>query len=75
LYLEQDLVKKAAEQCEKAIKLKPRDPRTYFILAKISFHRNEIKKAKLYLEKFLYLGGKENEEVKKFIESLKEIEK
>lgn len=75
LYLEQEKIDKAAEECKKAIKLKPRDPRVYFILAKISLNRKEIKKAKLYLEKFLYLGGKENEEVKEFIASLKKLEK
>jgi len=63
LYLDQNLIEKAAEECEKAISLKPSNPQPYLTMAKISITKEEIEKAASYIDKYLYLGGKKDKEV------------
>lgn len=76
LYLEQNLVDKALAEFLKAVELEPEDPEAYYELGKIyhkKSHQNkdQRKKAISYYEKYLYLGGKEEAEVKKALKVLK----
>ena len=75
LYFDQNFIERAAEECERAIKLRPKDPNPYFIMAKIYLTKKELKKVNFYLERFLYLGGRKNEEVNKLINLLKNKKK
>ncbi len=63
LYLDQNLIEKAAEECEKAISLKPGNPQPYLTMAKISIISEEIEIAASYLKKYLSLGGKKDKDV------------
>ncbi|NIM59330.1 MAG: tetratricopeptide repeat protein [Candidatus Aminicenantes bacterium] len=63
LYLNQNLIEKAAEECEKAMSLKPSNPQPYLAMAKISIINEEIEIAASYLNKYLSLGGKKDKEV------------
>jgi tetratricopeptide (TPR) repeat protein len=63
LYLDQNANEKAAEECEKAIGLKPSNPQPYLTMAKISIANEEIEIATSYLNNYLYLGGKKDKEV------------
>jgi len=71
LYLDQNLSEKAAEECERAISLKPSNPRPYLTLAKISITKEEIEKTASYLDKYLYLGGKKDKDVYSLLNLIK----
>jgi tetratricopeptide (TPR) repeat protein len=75
LYLDQNLIEKAAGECEKAINLKPSNPRPYLSLAKISITTEEIEIAASYLDKYLYLGGKKNKDVYALLNLIKKRKK
>lgn len=77
LYINQNLVDKALTEFLKAVELEPEDPESYYELGKIYHQKSKIdkknvKKAIFYYERYLYLGGREEAEVK---ESLKELNK
>jgi len=63
LYLDQNLIEKAAEECEEAISLKPSNPQPYLTMAKISIKKEEIEIAASYLNTYLFLGGKKGKEM------------
>jgi tetratricopeptide (TPR) repeat protein len=63
LYLDQNDIEKAAEECWKAISLKPSNPQPYLTMAKISITKEDIENAASYLNKYLHLGGKKDKEV------------
>jgi len=76
LYIEQNLVDKALEEFLKAVDLEPNDPDSYLELGKIyqqksKINRKYVEKAILYYEKYLYLGGREEAEVKESLRTLK----
>ncbi len=75
LYLDQNMIEKAAEECERAISLKPSNPRPYLTLAKISITKEEIEKAASYLDKYLNLGGKKNKDVYALLNLIKKRKK
>ena len=63
LYIDQNSIEKAAEECEKAISLKPSNPQPYLTMAKISIITKEIEIAASYLNKYLSLGGNKDKDV------------
>lgn len=76
LYLDKKLVDKALKEFEKALKLEPDDPEPYYDIGKIyeaksEFNEKYVRKAIYYYERYLYLGGEKEEEVKKLLKSLK----
>jgi tetratricopeptide (TPR) repeat protein len=80
LYIEKNLPDKALKEFEKAIDLEPNDPEPYYNMGKIYHKKSEqhekfIDKSIFYFEKYLYLGGKKEEEVKKILKALKKIER
>jgi tetratricopeptide (TPR) repeat protein len=74
LYLEQDLIDKAIIEFKEACALDPHNPKPFYKLGKISQRIGDKEKAMYYYEKYLYLGGKEEEEVKKILKSLRKKE-
>lgn len=79
LYLEKNSPEKALKEFEKAIELEPDDPECYYVLGKLyqkKSKRNEkyVKKSIFCYEKYLYLGGEKEEEVKQILKSLKQSE-
>ncbi|NIO48285.1 MAG: tetratricopeptide repeat protein [Candidatus Aminicenantes bacterium] len=75
LYLKRNLIEKAAEECKKAISLKPSNPQPYLTMAKISITKEEIEKAASYIEKYLYLGGKKDKDVDSLLNLIKKRKK
>jgi len=71
LYLEQNLKDMALQAFKAAMELGPSDPEPYFEVGKLYQSRKDINKAIFYYEKYLYLGGKEEEKVKELLKSLK----
>ena len=71
LYLERNWRDKAVDEFEKAIELDPADPEPYFELGKMYQAKDDVQKAIFYFEKYLYLGGSNESEVKQILESLK----
>lgn len=76
LYLDQNLTDKALEEFLKAVELEPDDPDSHYALGKIyhaksEFNERYIRKAISYYERYLYLGGKKETEVKESLRSLK----
>lgn len=76
LHIEQNLVDKALSQFLEAVELEPEDPESYYELGKIYHQKSEIdkknvEKAISYYEKYLYLGGKEETEVKESLKALR----
>jgi len=64
------------QEFEKAIGLESGDPEPYYELGKIYQAKSEqnkefIERAFFYLEKYLYLGGEKETEVKELLEKLK----
>ena len=70
LYSCRKLIDKAIKVYEKAIKLEPGYPEPYFELGKIYLNKKDYNRALFYLEKYIYLGGKDNE-AKKIVNELK----
>lgn len=58
---------KALEEFDKAMKLEPSDSEPYYELGKIYQKREEFEKAIFCFEKYLYLGGKKEAEVKGYL--------
>ena len=75
LYLDQNLIEKAVEECWGAISLKPSNPRPYLTLAKISITKDEIEEAASYLDRYLYLGGKKDKDVYSLLNLIKKRKK
>ena len=76
LYLEENLPAKALKEFEKAIELEPSDPEPYYELGKIYQDKSVqdekyVRKAIFYYEKYLYLGGEKEKEVKELLKLLK----
>jgi tetratricopeptide (TPR) repeat protein len=76
LYLEQNLKDKALKEFERALKLEPEDPEPYYEIGKIYEEKSEheekyVRKAISYYERYLYLGGEKEAEVKEILKSLK----
>mgnify|MGYP001041897567 CR=1 FL=1 len=71
LYLERNFLDKAGEELEEAIKIEEGDQESLYSLGKIYQAKNDKKKAIFYFEKYLYLGGKEEAEVKEILKQLK----
>ncbi|MBA7496814.1 Cell division coordinator CpoB [subsurface metagenome] len=71
LYLKKNLADKALKEFEQAIELEPSDPEPYYELGKMYQAKGDIEKAIFYYEKYLYLGGKKEVEVKELLKSLK----
>jgi len=70
MYLQQGSMEKTLEELLKAIELEPWVVELYFEVAKIYKEKGEKKKAILYLEKYFFLGGREDA-AKELLESLK----
>jgi TPR repeat protein len=67
---------KALKEFLKAVNLEPNDPELYYELGKIYHQKSKVDKknigkAVFYYEKYLYLGGKEEAEVKESLKLLK----
>lgn len=76
LYIKKNMPDKALKEFKKAIKLEPDDPEPYYELGNIYNKKSEqnekyVRRAVFYYEKYLYLGGKKEEEVKELLKSLK----
>jgi len=71
MYFHQGFYEKALKEFLKAIELEPTDPDSFFGAGKIFKEKGEKKRAIFYLEKYLYMGGKEEEEARKLLELLK----
>ncbi len=76
LYVAKNLPEKALKEFKKAIKLEPYDPEPYYELGNIYNKKSEqnekyVRKAVFYYEKYLYLGGRKEEEVKELLKPLK----
>ena len=76
LYLERNSRDKALKEFEKAIKLEPEDPEPYYEIGKIFEEKSEqnekyVRKAISYYEKYLFLGGEKEAEVKERLKKLK----
>jgi tetratricopeptide (TPR) repeat protein len=76
LYLGKNLPEKALKEFEKAIDLEPGDPEPYYELGKMYESKSELdekylRKAISYYEKYLYLGGEKEKEVKEILKSIK----
>jgi len=76
LYFERNLKDKALKEFEKALKLEPEDPEPYYEIGKIYEEKSEhdekyLRKAISSYERYLYLGGEKEAEVKKILKSLK----
>jgi tetratricopeptide (TPR) repeat protein len=76
LYLERNLPDKALKEFEKAIELESGDPDPYYELGRIYHAKSElnekyVSRAIFYYEKYLYLGGEKEKEVKGLLKSLK----
>jgi len=76
LYISKNLPEKALKEFKKAIKLEPDDPEPYYELGNIYNKKSEqdekyVREAVFYYEKYLYLGGEKEEEVKELLKSLK----
>jgi tetratricopeptide (TPR) repeat protein len=76
LYVTKNLPEKALKEFKKAIKLEPDDPEPYYELGNIYNKKSEhnekyVRKAVFYYEKYLYLGGEKEEEVKVLLKPLK----
>ncbi|MFB0565289.1 MAG: tetratricopeptide repeat protein [Candidatus Aminicenantaceae bacterium] len=77
LYLERNYPEKALEAFKKAIELESNDPEPYYEAGKIyqaksAQDKEYMAKAISYLEKYLFLGGKKEEEVKDLLKRIKE---
>jgi len=70
MYLQQNFKEKALEEFLRAIELEPGAAEFYFEVGKIYKEKGKKKLAIFYLEKYIYLGGKE-EAAKELLESLK----
>jgi superkiller protein 3 len=76
LYVAKNLPEKALKEFKKAIKLEPDDPEPYYELGNIYNKKSEqnekyVREAAFYYEKYLYLGGEKEEEVRELLKSLK----
>lgn len=76
LYIERNMPEKALKEFKKAIKLEPDDPEPYYEIGNIYNKKSEknekfVRRAVFYYEKYLYLGGEKEEEVKELLKSLK----
>ena len=76
LYVSKNLPEKALKEFKKAIKLEPGDPEPYYEIGNIYNKKSEqnekyVRKAVFYYEKYLYLGGEKEEEVKELLKPLK----
>ncbi|MDH5385504.1 MAG: tetratricopeptide repeat protein [Candidatus Aminicenantes bacterium] len=76
LYFERNLKDKALKEFERALKLEPEDPEPYYEIGKIYEEKSEhdekyLRKAISSYEKYLYLGGEKEAEVKEILKSLK----
>jgi len=76
LYLERNLKDKALKEFERALKLEPEDPEPYYEIGKIYEEKSEheekyVRKAISYYERYLYLGGEKEAEIKERLKSLK----
>jgi len=76
LYLEKGLSDKAIKEFQKALELEPDDPEPYYGIGKIYYKKakqNEkyVRKAIFYFDKYLYLGGEKEKEVRELLKSLK----
>jgi len=76
LYLDKNLPDKALKEFQKAIELEPGDAEPYYEMGKIYHAKSEfdekyVRKAISFYEKYIYLGGKKEKEVKELIKSLR----
>ena len=76
LYQEKGLPDKALKEFENAIELEPDDPEPYYGIGKIYYEKTKqnetyLRKAISYLEKYLYLGGEKQKEVRELLKGLK----
>jgi tetratricopeptide (TPR) repeat protein len=71
LYLRQNLHEKALEEFKNAIALEPADPEPYYEIGKIYKDQKKATDAIEYFKKYLYLGGKKEQEVKEILNKLK----
>jgi len=76
LYVERSAPQEALRHFNQAVELESSDPEPYYELGKIFQSQSEqdeslIDKAIFYFEKYLYLGGKEEEEVNKRLKELR----
>lgn len=71
LYLRQNLHEKALEEFKNAIALEPADPEPYYEIGKIYKDQKKATDAIEYFKKYLYRGGKKEQEVKEILNKLK----
>lgn len=76
LYLEKGLSDKAIKEFQKAIELEPDDPEPYYGIGKIYYKKAKqnakyVRETIFYFEKYLYLGGEKEKEVKELLKGLK----
>ena len=71
LFKEQGLVDKAIPEFEAAVGLKPNDAAPYLSLGELYLRTNDPGKALSTLERYLYLGGPEEAQARKLLETIK----
>ncbi|MFB0564254.1 MAG: tetratricopeptide repeat protein [Candidatus Aminicenantaceae bacterium] len=71
MYLKENLREKALKEFLNAVELEPGDAEAYYEIGKIFKEENKKDEAVFYLEKYLYLGGEAEEEVKEWLKALK----
>jgi tetratricopeptide (TPR) repeat protein len=71
LYLKQDLIDKSLAHYESAAAIDPKNPAPYLDMGKIYQRKGDQDKALECYETYLYLGGRDVEETRKLIETLK----
>jgi len=71
LYEGKNLIEDAIKEFERAVEREPDNPEAYFELGRIYFNKKSWKKAKLYLERHIDLGGQNQEKARKLLNSLR----
>lgn len=70
LYSGQGRPEPAIQEFEAAVRLKPDDPEPYGHLGRLYLERKDTTKAEACLKKYLYLGGKDEDEAKRLLDSI-----
>jgi tetratricopeptide (TPR) repeat protein len=74
LYLHQKEWDKAMEEFQRALELDPDQAEPHYELGKISLEKNDVEKAKNHFDKYLYLGGEREKEVRDLLDKIKNEE-
>lgn len=71
LYLEQGKKEAALEEFLQAVRLRPSDPELHYEIGHLYFEKDKFEQAAVFFEKYLYLGGKKEEEVTEILSRIK----